>query len=122
MPNALIKPAAAGNQPPHQAHSVLPRLPPLLDRIDPDGWLRAVHRRRFKRRVQSNGSVQIGSHRYYVGKWFKGRYLLLQIDAHAQTLVALAADQVVKTARTESARRDDNADQGFAVSQAGTIR
>jgi len=90
---------SCGNQPPYHAHPVLPRLPPLPDRIDPDGWLRAVHRRRFKRRVQSNGSVQFGRHRYYVGKQFKGRYLLLQIDAHAQTLAVLVADQVVKTVR-----------------------
>jgi len=87
---------SCGNQPPYHAHPVLPRLPPLPDRIDPDGWLRAVHRRRFKRRVQSNGSVSVDKHEYYVKKQLRGRYIVLQVDASQQQFVVWLDGQLIK--------------------------
>jgi hypothetical protein len=50
---------SCGNQPPYVAFPSLPKLSPLPDQVDPDRWLRAVHRKRFKRRVKANGSIQV---------------------------------------------------------------
>ncbi len=88
---------SCGNQPPLSAHPESPRLPPLPDRIDPDHWLQKVHRQRFTRRVQSNGSIQVDKHRYYIGRHWKGNYVSLQVDAAQQQLVVLLKGQTIKS-------------------------
>jgi transposase InsO family protein len=75
------------NTPPYRAHPALPLLPRLPAHLDPDRWLRSIDRKRFKRRVCHNGSVQIDKRRYYVGQRFAGRYVNLQVDADRQLFV-----------------------------------
>jgi hypothetical protein len=70
-----------------RAFPSLPKLPPLPDQIDPDRWLRAVHRKRFKRRVKANGSIQVDKHNYYVSTQLRGRLLVFQVDAFSQELI-----------------------------------
>ena len=50
--------------------------------VDPNAWLLKYHGKFFKRRINKNGSIQIGKYQYYIQKKLKGQYVLLQIDAH----------------------------------------
>jgi hypothetical protein len=77
---------SCGNRPPYVAFPSLPKLPPLPDQVDPDRWLLAVHRKRFKRRVNANGSIQVDKHDYYVSTRLRGRLLVFQVDAFSQEL------------------------------------
>lgn len=88
---------SCGNRPPCHAYPELPHLPRLPDRIDPDGWLQAVHRQRFRRRVQHNGSVQVGTYRYYISRSLKRRYVILQVDAAERQFVVFLDGQLFKT-------------------------
>lgn len=77
-PNQAI---TCDNLPPQIAFPDLPTLPLLPEQVDPDHWLEKVHGRFFKRRIQANGSVQIGKHYYYIRQALKGQQVLLQVDA-----------------------------------------
>lgn len=88
---------SCGNQPPCRAYPELPHLPRLPDRINPDGWLQAVHRQRFRRRVQRNGSVQVGTYRYYIDSALKGRHAILQVNATEHQFVVCLHGQPIKT-------------------------
>ena len=74
------------NQPPYEAFPTLPILPHIPDEVDPDQWLVAYHNRLLKRRVTSNGSVQIGKHRYYVDRKLAGQQIIIQINGHERQL------------------------------------
>lgn len=50
---------SCGNQPPADAFPVLPQLPSLPERVDPDRWLLAIHRKYFKRRVVAHDTAQM---------------------------------------------------------------
>jgi len=77
-PNQAI---TCDNQPPRMAFPDLPTLPLLPEQVDPDHWLEKIHGQFYKRRIQANGSVQIGKHHYYIRQALKGRQVLLQVDA-----------------------------------------
>jgi hypothetical protein len=57
---------SCGNQPPRVAFPTLPARPPLPKQIDPDSWLKAVDRRRYTRRINSQGSIRVDGQSYYV--------------------------------------------------------
>jgi hypothetical protein len=92
-PNQAV---SCGNQPPYVAFPALPKLPPLPDQVDPDRWLWAVHRKRFKRRVRANGSIQVDKHDYYVSTRLRGRLLVFHVDAFSQELVVEVDGQPFK--------------------------
>ena len=50
---------SCGNRPPRAAFPVLPTLPALPERVDPDRWLQALHRRRFVRKVRRDGTIVV---------------------------------------------------------------
>ncbi|KAB2866658.1 MAG: transposase [Anaerolineae bacterium] len=85
-----------GNQPPYVAFPRLPILPTLPDSVDPNRWLLAYHLHLFKRRVRSNGTVTVDKHDYYIGRAYRGRYLLLRLEAHQQALEVLFQGQLLK--------------------------
>ena len=74
----------------------LPSLPPLPSRIDPDGWLSEVDRRRYVRRVGSNGSVQIDRRNYYVQQRLRGQYVTVKVDAKAREFVVEHGKRPIK--------------------------
>lgn len=82
--------------PPREAFPDLPALPPLLETVDPDLWLQAIDGKHYKRRIKSNGSVQVDNHSYYVGQKLRGRYVLLRVDAAQQRFDVLLDGKVVK--------------------------
>jgi hypothetical protein len=72
---------SCGNQPPRLAFPDLPALPPVPEMIDPDRWLETIDGDLFTRRVNAAGTVQIDKHKYYIGRAYHGRMVVLQVDA-----------------------------------------
>ena len=66
---------------PNEAFPALPSLPQLPLRVDPDDWLNAYHQRVFRRRITSNGTIQIDRHIYYIGSRHAGKPVLAYLDA-----------------------------------------
>ncbi len=75
---------ACGNQPPSVAFPRLPLLPQLPEEVEPDRWLRSVHGRTYRRRVNSNGTIQIDRHSYSVGTLYAKQQVLVQVDGQKQ--------------------------------------
>jgi hypothetical protein len=89
---------SCGNQPPRLAFADLPPLPPLPQIVDPDHWLEAFDGQIFKRRVDANGTVKVGKHRYYIQRGLKKRTILMQIDAaNRQFRLSLGKEEPFKT-------------------------
>jgi hypothetical protein len=65
-------------------------------RVDPDRWLRAVHGRRFVRKVRRDGSVLVAEASYYVKQALAGQHVVVQVDADARMLVVSHRHDVVK--------------------------
>lgn len=72
---------ACGNRPPSVAFPKLPLLPQLPLDVEPDRWLKSVHNRVYRRRVNSNGTIQIDRHSYSVGKLYAKQQVLVKVDA-----------------------------------------
>lgn len=85
-----------GNQPPRVPFPDLPALPSLPEQVDPDHWLQKIHGKFYKRRIQSNGSVQIGKQYYYIRQKQKGQQILLQVDAPARQFKVLLGGKLIK--------------------------
>ena len=88
---------ACRNQPPYKAFPQLPTLPHLPHTIDPDAWLKSIHGRQFRRRVQSNGSIKIDNRSYYVGKTRRGHLVHLNVNANERTFRVSHGREVIKT-------------------------
>lgn len=84
------------NQPPYRAFPALPSLQPLPAQVHPDHWLERIDGQFYKRRVQSNGSVQVGKQPYYIRQALKGQQVLLQVDAAAQQFQVWLDNQPLK--------------------------
>jgi hypothetical protein len=76
-----------GDLPPRVAFPDLPRRPALPARIDPDRWLHAVHGRRYRRRINRNGSIKVDNRSYYVRRALRGQYVTVRVDASTRQLV-----------------------------------
>jgi hypothetical protein len=85
------------NQPPAYAFKELPARPRPAEVIDVDGWLKAVDRQCFKRRVNSRGKVSVNRSCYYVSRSMAGRYVVLRVDAQAKAFHVEAQGRRVKT-------------------------
>jgi hypothetical protein len=87
---------SCGNQPPCQAHPVLPTLPALPAVVDPDAWVQAIHGRTYARRVKSDGRVSVDGTNYYVKQALAGHLLTLRINATEHSLEVLQQDTIIK--------------------------
>jgi hypothetical protein len=87
---------SCGNRPPRVAFPTLPSLPTVPEWVDPDRWLRAVHGRRFVRKVRRDGSVVVTEAAYYVKQALAGQRVVVEVDADARTLVVLHRQEVIK--------------------------
>jgi hypothetical protein len=85
------------NQPPAFAFKELPMRPRPPVVIDTDGWLKAVDRQCFKRRVSSSGKVVVNRSSYYVGVNLAARNVVLRVDAQAKAFHVEAQGRRVKT-------------------------
>ncbi len=92
-PNQAI---TCNNQPPRVAFPDLPTLSALPERVDPDHWLDKIHGKFYKRRIQPNGSVQVGKQTYYIRQQLKGQRILLKVDAPARQFQVLLDGFAIK--------------------------
>jgi hypothetical protein len=88
---------ACGNRPPSVAFPNLPLLRQLPDEVDPDRWLTSVNARVYRRRVNSDGTIQIDRHTYAVGSQYAKQPVLVHLDAAQQLFRVTVAGQFVKT-------------------------
>jgi hypothetical protein len=94
-PNQAV---TCGNQPPSIAlGNEVPRLPQLPQMVDPDAWLGHYHRQAFRRRINANGSVRIGSHSYYIKRQLAGQTSVLILDAPRREFEAWVGQHRVKS-------------------------
>lgn len=69
------------NQPPMKAHSDLPALKQLPERLNPDAWLDFYHGQVFKRQVSKNGSISVDNFHYQVGREHALQVASVHLDA-----------------------------------------
>jgi transposase InsO family protein len=72
---------ACGNQPPSVAFPALPLLAQLPTEVRPDRWLASVDGRIYRRRIHSDGTIQIDRHVYSVGTVYAKQLVLVHLDA-----------------------------------------
>ena len=87
---------SCGNQPPAVAFPELPPLRSLPDTVDPDAWLEAIDRRAYDRKINRNGSVQLGGQRYYIKQALVGQAVTLVVLADVRQLRVVHNGQVIK--------------------------
>lgn len=88
---------SCGNQPPLSAWPDLPKGPSLPNEIDPDGWLKTIHGKLFPRKVNQNGSIQLGRQSYYVSTQLAKQAVLIRVHSPEKALEIIVDDQVIKT-------------------------
>lgn len=88
---------SCGNQPPRAAFPNLPALLAVPKIIDPDRWLETVDGALFTRRVNSSGTVQVDKFKYYIGRAYHGRSVVLQVDATNKQFKVELAEKPLKT-------------------------
>ena len=86
-----------GNLPPCLAFPQLPTLPSVPETIDPDRWLQTIDGHLFKRRVNAAGTVQVDKHKYYLGRAYHGRWVVLRVDAVNRQFSIELAHEPLKT-------------------------
>lgn len=69
---------------PDQAFPSLPPTRIVPEFINPNHWLENEHARIYRRRVNSNGTVQIDKHQYYIGTQHARVQILVHLDAEKQ--------------------------------------
>lgn len=67
---------------PDKAFPRLPATRVLPDFVNPHLWLEHEHARIYRRRVNSNGTIQIDKHQYYIGTEHARVQILVHLDAH----------------------------------------
>jgi hypothetical protein len=88
---------SCGNQPPCVAFPNLPRLPALPATVDPDAWLVYTRRRVYRRRITSNGSLQLGRQQYYIGTESSGQLVAVTVRPAVKILDVLLGQTVIKS-------------------------
>lgn len=72
---------ACRNVPPRVAFPVLPVLPALPERVDPDAWLATLDQKMYLRHVGRDGCVDVDLATYYIGPQMAKHTVLLQVIA-----------------------------------------
>jgi hypothetical protein len=77
---------ACQDQTPDEAFPDLPALPWLPERVAPNRWLKVEHGRVFRRRIRSNGTIQVDKHTYYIDRRLAKRPVLVHLDGENRCL------------------------------------
>jgi transposase InsO family protein len=71
---------------PDDAFPDLPILPALPQTVAPNRWLQVEHGRVFRRRIRSNGTIQVDKHTYYIDQKLAKRSVLVHLDGDKRCL------------------------------------
>jgi len=82
-PNQAI---TCGNQPPLVKFPQPPQLSPVPDIIDPDRWLVLQTGKTYTRRLDRNGTFQLGNQTYYVQQKLRGHSVTIWVDGRKKEL------------------------------------
>jgi hypothetical protein len=92
-PNQAV---TCGNLPPLVKFPDPPRLSPVPDTIDPDRWLLLQTGKTYTRRLDRNGTFQLGNQTYYVQQKLHGRSVTIWVDGRKKELDIFVDRQAVK--------------------------
>ena len=92
-PNQAI---TCGNQPPRVKFPRPPELSPVPDIIDPDRWLVLQTGKTYTRRLDRNGTFQLGNQTYYVQQKLHGRSVTIWVDGRKKELGIFVGRQAFK--------------------------
>jgi hypothetical protein len=92
-PNQAI---TCGNQPPLVKFSQPVWLSPVPNTIDPDHWLLLQTGKTYTRRLDRNGSFQLGNQTYYVRQKLRGRSVTIWVDGRQKELDIYVDRQMFK--------------------------
>lgn len=73
---------ACRGQTPDEAFPNLPTLPELPQTIETNRWLQIEHGRVFRRRIRSNGTIQVDKYTYYIDRNLAKRPVLVHLDGN----------------------------------------
>jgi hypothetical protein len=82
-PNQAI---TCGNQPPLVKFPQPPQLSPVPAIIDPDRWLLLQTGKTYTRRLDRNGTFQLGNQTYYVQQKLRGHSVTIWVDGRKKEL------------------------------------
>ena len=88
---------ACNGKTPNEAFPRLPSLPQVPDEVDPDAWLKADDKRVFRRRITSNGTIQIDKHTYSVDHTRAKTNVLVYLDAENRQFHVLQDGALLRT-------------------------
>jgi hypothetical protein len=86
---------ACGTGPPRVAFPVLPTLPALPERVDPDAWLAPLDQKMYLRHGGRDGCVEVDLATSSIGPQMAGRTVLVQVEAQSRQFAVWHQDQVV---------------------------
>jgi hypothetical protein len=99
---------ACGGKTPDQAFPELPTLPEIPQTVQPNSWLQHYHRRFYRRRVNSHGSIQIDKSTYYVGSQYAKRPIWVMLDAEVRRFYVIEDGQVLKSLPIQSLMAEES--------------
>lgn len=88
---------ACNGQTPDEAFPELSALPRVPDQVDPDAWLWADDQRVFRRRITSNGTIQIDKHSYSVDHTRAKTNVLVYLDAKNRQFQVLQDNELLRS-------------------------
>jgi transposase InsO family protein len=92
-PNQAI---TCGNLPPRVKFPKPPQLSPVPETIDPDRWLSQQTGKTYTRRLDRNGTFQLGNQTYYVQQKLQGRSVTIWVDGTNKVLEIYVGRQAFK--------------------------
>jgi hypothetical protein len=81
---------------PDEVFSGLPSLPKVPEMVQPNAWLDDYHGRVFRRRISSNGTIQVDRQTYYVDTKHHKQRVLVHLDAENEVFFISCDDEVIK--------------------------
>jgi len=101
---------ACGGRIPDKKFSNRSPLPPLPEQVDPNVWMQAYNRRVFRRRITSNGSLQIDKYSYYVDKKRAKTNVLVYLDAARKQFQVMQGNRRLATLDIKGLAREGELD------------
>ncbi|MEL6368313.1 MAG: integrase core domain-containing protein [Pseudomonadota bacterium] len=100
---------------PDDAFPLLPLLPRLPEAVDPASWVTAYHGKVYRRRVTSNGSIQIDKHNYHIDAERHGQRILVHVDAEHHQFVFSHNGEVILSKPMKGIRNNEMTFEDYVI-------